>query len=292
VRLLHRGISVVVVCLVFRLLAVAPLPSFAGLPPEPHAPQATTVTLKAAGPSVSGCGSVRVEIWVNGVTDLNAADVHVQFDPALLQVVDADVDAPGVQIEPIYTFMYPGFIIKRIACNAADPNNPDCPVGGIVWYAANQVNPAPPASGSGALVAFTLVGAAEGVSPLDISYQKLSDPRGRVILSTGVGGSIGVTAPTPVHTSIAAVNATTARLSWLASPGAAGYRLYRAAMPYFSPTEPPYRATSALAYNDVGALGGVGVEYYYVVKAVCSSGFTSASSNRTGAFDFALVGGS
>ena len=286
-------IPMLAACLLFCLLVVTTLPAAAGPTVESDAEQATTaVTIKVASSSVSGCASVRVEIWVNDVNDLYAADVHVLFDPALLQVVDVDPGAPGVQIEPVYTFMNPGFVIKRVACNAADPSNPDCPVGGRVWYSATQLTPTPPATGTGPIAAFTLVGRGEGLSTLDISYQQLSSPVGQVIPATSLDGSIGITAPAPVDVSIAVFNASTARLSWPASPGVAGYRLYRASTPYFTPAEPPSQVTSALALNDVGALGGVGVEYYYVVKAACSSGFTSANSNRTGAFDFALVPGS
>ena len=285
-------IPMVAVCLIFCLLAATTRPALAGPAVEPDAELPTTVTLRAASPSVSGCASVRVEIWVNNVENLYAADVHVRFDPTLLQVVDADAGAPGVQIEPVYTFMNPGFVIKRVACNAADPSNPDCPIGGKVWYSAAQLNPTPPAIGSGAIAAFTLAGRAEGLSTLEITYQQLSSPFGQVIPATSIGSSIGITAPAPLYVSIAVFNAATARLSWLASPGAAAYRLYRDSRPYFTPAEPPYHVAPALAYNDVGALGGVGVEYYYVGKAACSSGFTSTNSNRTGAFDFALVPGS
>jgi len=292
VRFFHQVITLAVAGLLAGLLAQPPLDALAHEPVEADTSLAATVTLKAASPTVVGCAAVRVEIWVNDVANLYAADVHVLFDPALLQVVDADAAAPGTQIEPVYSFLNPGFIIKRVACNAADPGNPDCPVGGKVWYSATQLNPTLPANGSGPIAAFTLVGRAEGLSTLDISYQKLSSPTGQEVPASEVDSSIAVAPPAPPQVTITKVGSTTARLAWPAVLGTAEYRIYRASLPYFAPAEPPYHTTAALFYDDTGALGSDAVEYYYFVKAACSSGFTSPVSIHTGAFDFALVRGS
>ncbi len=62
--------------------------------------------------------------------------------------------------------------------------------------------------------------------------------------------------------------------------------------PYFTPAEPAFGFTSGLSYEDPNALGSTAAKYFYVVKSACSDGFTSAGSNRTGAWDFDLVRGS
>lgn len=291
-RSFHRVIAIAVIGLLVGLPALLPLTAAAHQPVEADTSLAATVTLSAASPTVAGCAALRVEIWVNDVANLYAADVHVLFDPALLQVVDADPAAPGTQIEPVYSFMNSGFIIKRVACNAADPGNPDCAVGGKVWYSATQLNPTPPANGSGPIAAFTLVGRAEGLSTLQISYQKLSSPTGQEVPASGIDSAINITAPSPVQVVITKLGTTTPRLTWTTAPGTAEYRIYRASLPYFTPADPPYRTTAALSYDDIGALGSDAVDYYYFVKAACSSGFTSLDSNHTGAIDFALVRGS
>ncbi|MGB9639596.1 MAG: hypothetical protein ACPL4H_01705, partial [Anaerolineales bacterium] len=50
-----------------------------------------------------------------------------------------------------------------------------------------------------------------------------------------------------------------------------------------------YQTLSGTQYNDTGVLGNPAINYYYVVKAVCLNGATSAASNRVGEFDYALV---
>ena len=125
---------------------------------------------------------------------------HLRFDPAVLQVVDAAPATPGVQIEPLGSFFSPGFVIKKKACNEAVAGDPDCPTAGLAWYAAAQLNPAPPVSGSGPLARIAFRAVKAGISPLIISYQKFSDISGAVIPSDGIGGSVIVTGAPPTVT--------------------------------------------------------------------------------------------
>lgn len=136
-----------------------------------------------------------VNLYVQDVADLYAADIHLLFDPTILQVEDARPEVPGVQIQPLAAFLSPDFIIKHKACNAPSVVDPDCPTGGFVWYAAAQLNPAPPVYGSGPVAAITFKAIRAGSSPLTISYQKLSSPKGVSIPVISQGGAVQAAEP-------------------------------------------------------------------------------------------------
>ena len=133
-----------------------------------------------------------VNMYLQDVVNLYAVDIHLGFDPSILEVQDANPSIPGVQIQPLDSLLVPGFVIKQKACNAPDPNDSDCKDGGLAWYAAAQLNPSPPATGSGPLAAITFKAVKAGVSPLAISYQQLSDSTGATIPSTHLDGTVDV----------------------------------------------------------------------------------------------------
>jgi hypothetical protein len=107
---------------------------------------------------------VSVEIYVEDVVDLYGADVRLSFDPAFVQVQDADPAAAGVQIEVLSDFLNPDFVVRKTADNIA----------GTIWYAATQVNPSPPVSGSGALARVTFLPQMAGDITVPVTYQKLA----------------------------------------------------------------------------------------------------------------------
>lgn len=140
--------------------------------------------------------TIAVEVWVEDVVNLYGVDIRLAFDPSLLQVVDAAPGIPGVQITPRSDILSPDFVIRREADNAA----------GTVWYAATQVNPTPPASGSGALFSFSFVTIAEGVTHVLVTNFQLADPNGMLIPAQASGAvyQIGeVLTPTPTAPSTA-----------------------------------------------------------------------------------------
>lgn len=107
--------------------------------------------------------NVTVDIYVENVTELYGADVRLGFDPTKIQVVDADSNATGVQIEPLDTFLSPDFVVRKVADNVA----------GTIWYAATQVNPSVEVTGSGPLARITLQPLVAGRFDLPITYQKI-----------------------------------------------------------------------------------------------------------------------
>ena len=217
---------------------------------------------------------------MNDVFELNAVDIKVAFDPAVLEVVDADPARPGIQVQD-GGFLSPDFVVSREADNVA----------GTLEYAVTQVSGSP-VSGSGVL--FTILFRAKSTAAdtaLTFTQTDLADPDGKLIWARVVQGSASTMAPAVPALGILKLNATDVRLSWSAAPGVLGYELRRKPAPYFVPAAPPYRATSALFYDDLGALGNVAENHYYVVESACAGGFTSLPSKRVGEFDFKLVPG-
>lgn len=108
-----------------------------------------------------------VQVWVDGVTDLAGAEVHLAYDPALVKVVDADPETEGIQIA------HGGFLpADFVAVNRAVPEE------GRIDYAAALMPPHEPARGSGPLVVITLEGVSPGETTLTIREVLLANPEG------------------------------------------------------------------------------------------------------------------
>ena len=139
---------------------------------------------------------IAVEVWVEDVINLYGVDIRLTFNPNLLQVQDAAPNLPGVQVQPRPDILSPDFVIRREADNEA----------GTVWYAATQVNPTPPANGSGALFSFSFQTIAEGLTEVTVTSYQLADPNGMGIPAQAIGAvyQIGdLVTPTPTETSTA-----------------------------------------------------------------------------------------
>jgi hypothetical protein len=240
----------------------------------------TTVSVEPATITIEGCETVEVEVWINDVDDLYGAEVKVSFDADMLEVVDSNEFAAGVQVANGGLLTEPVFA----AVNDADNTS------GEIHYAATQLNPTPPVSGSGAFVVIHFRAKQAGTSPLAITFVRLADRDAIEIPSSGsTGGSVTANAPAAPPLSIAMFNPSTARLSWIGGTGVDSVALYRDPAPYFTPSPPPYQSISlpTLNYDDVGALGDPGTNHYYVLSSVCATDFESPSSNRVGEFDYA-----
>lgn len=128
-----------------------------------------------------------VDIYVQDVIDLYGADVRLSFDPGVAQVVDTDPSLPGTQIQPLADFMSPDFVIKKEANNSA----------GTIWYAATQLNPSPPVSGSGPLARITFHANTAGSFVMPITSAQLSKAGGIPIPVTVQNCSVAFQSLTP-----------------------------------------------------------------------------------------------
>ncbi|MBN1937520.1 MAG: hypothetical protein JW934_22875 [Anaerolineae bacterium] len=131
-------------------------------------------------------------LHVDDVTNLYGYQANLQFDPALLQVVDADAVMPDVQVEVLNTFLQPDMLMTNVVNNAA----------GTIMCTVMQMAPTPSANGSGDLLAITFEGLAEGLSDISFVDLNLFDDLGAPIATTLVPAQIevGASMPTPTPT--------------------------------------------------------------------------------------------
>lgn len=154
--------------------------------------QGTTVAVSPAVAQVACGQTVTVDIQINSVTDLYGLDFKLSYDPAVVEVVDSNAAAPGVQIQ---SGPFPDVTEGR---GLIQVNNVDI-AGGVISYAASLINPTEPVDGSGVAAQVTFRGLAAGSSPLGFVSVLLSDRQARPITVTPVDGTVRVTCTgTPV----------------------------------------------------------------------------------------------
>ncbi len=132
--------------------------------------------------------TVSVTIYVQNVVDLYGLDVRLVFDPAYAQVIDSDPVAAGVQIQPLGGFLSPDFVVRRTADNAT----------GQVRYAATQISPSPPVSGSGAVARIDLRGIQPGATTVPITQVELARNDGTSIPATTQACTWNFSQPRPL----------------------------------------------------------------------------------------------
>jgi len=131
-----------------------------------------------------------VDLYIQNVTNLYGVQLRIDFDPTIVQAVDQDLIFPGVQILPLFGFLVPGFIVERDADNTL----------GIVEYSMTQLDPQPPANGSGGVARIVFTGVQDGLFTMewDDTYVLLSAPAGVPIPSTTQDCVVQVGTPTAV----------------------------------------------------------------------------------------------
>lgn len=204
----------------------------------------TRVRLDPLASEVQVGETINVDIVIEDVADLYGVDVRLSFDPALLEVQDADPATAGVQIQK-GTFPAPDFVVRNEADNGA----------GTVWYAASQQNPTAPISGSGIAASITFKGLTMGASSVAFTYQKIVKRDGERIPAGTQDGQIVVlagAAPTSTPTSRPKPTDTprptpTSRPPTAAPPTQAP----TAAPPVATPTPSPTLASTPTAVSEV-----------------------------------------
>jgi LysM repeat protein len=127
-----------------------------------------------------------VEVWADGVGGVNTLSVAVTFDPALVQIVDADPATEGTQAAP-------GDLMGEVLENRVEGDR-------LTYRAA--VQPGAAAKDTGILVSLTLQGVAPGTAVLEVSDVAAQDAAGNPltvdILSNGLV-TVGGAASQPVE---------------------------------------------------------------------------------------------
>jgi hypothetical protein len=107
---------------------------------------------------------------IEQVSELFGAEIHLTFDPEVLEVVDADNAKDGIQIEP-GTLPAPDFVVQNAADNQV----------GTVDYALTQLKPSEPRSGDGLLARVTFRGKRAASSQILLEQFVLADIEGTAI---------------------------------------------------------------------------------------------------------------
>jgi len=178
----NRTAAFLLVCV--ALLAALPLPLALA--------QAAAAQLTPAYQNIDVAQTATVTLHVEDVDNLYGYQVAIIFDPAILEVIDADASTPGVQVS-LGTFVQPDFVQQ---------NNADNSVGAIVCV-VSQMNPSPAVSGSGDLLSITFRGKATGTSDIHFTDLRLARINGTEIPTTRQDAQItvgGVPQPTPTAT--------------------------------------------------------------------------------------------
>jgi len=181
--ILGQRLGSVILRLMILLIAVALLGAIllVSLPASRGFTQSTVILIQPSSSDVDVEDTVTVDIRIEDVTDLYGVDVQLSFDPALLEVQDADPGTDDIQIQK-GTFPAPDFVVKNEADSSA----------GTIWYAVSQMSPTEPISGSGVAASITFKGLAGGTSSVAFTYQKIVEIDGEQIPATTQDGQITV----------------------------------------------------------------------------------------------------
>jgi LysM repeat protein len=141
----------------------------------------TAVGVDPAWQRIGPQGTTEVTIRIENATRLYGVEVHLTFDPNYLEIQDADLDKPGVQLQT-GSFPAPDFIVQNQADN----------VQGTVDYAVSQLAPREPVHGDGVLATITVKTKGEGTSRLAFTGAKLANPDGLQIQAETLDGEVVV----------------------------------------------------------------------------------------------------
>ncbi|UCG24036.1 MAG: hypothetical protein JSW55_18200 [Chloroflexota bacterium] len=139
---------------------------------------AGNLSFDPSNPSEFVGNSVLVDVRLDSISNVYGAELGISFDPALLQVEDADGGVAGVQITP-GACPAPNFVAQNEANNAA----------GTIGYAVTQLNPTPPCNG-GVVATIEFLCVAEGISPITFDSSLIADPDGLSIAHTVQNGTV------------------------------------------------------------------------------------------------------
>ena len=155
------------------------------LPVESTHAQSTLIHLSPVQAQVGEEQTTAVEVRVENVEALYGLDIRLSFDPSVVEVVDADPAAAGLQVRP-GGLLSLDFVLRNTADNEQ----------GTAWFALTQVNPSQEVSGSGIAFIVTFAGKSAGSStPLSITYAKIVERTGAEIPASTEDGTISVVAP-------------------------------------------------------------------------------------------------
>jgi hypothetical protein len=123
----------------------------------------------------------RIDIVIENVQALYGLEFQLAFDPDIIEVIDANPDEKGVQIQPAY-WLKGSFV----AVNQVDNGS------GRIDFAATLLRPALPVSGNLAMASISFVARNTGSSAISIQSAILSTRNADVIPYTKQAGKIDI----------------------------------------------------------------------------------------------------
>ena len=192
-----------------KIIAVLLMVALASALPAAQVAAATsTVRLTPASQAIGVGQSATVTLHAENVDSLYGYQVELSFDPAVLQVVDADPAKTGVQVS-LGTFLQPDFVQQNNANNTT----------GRINVVISQLAPTSPVTGSGDLLTITFQGKADGIATIAFADLKLAKSDGTEIATTTQTAQITVGTPTqPTATPTATQTATPTATSVTPTP--------------------------------------------------------------------------
>ena len=122
-----------------------------------------------------------VDLVVEKVSALYKAQLHIRFDPEVLEVIDADPAVEGIQVEP-GTLPAPDYIVQNRANNQI----------GTIDYALTQLPPRKPGEGDGVIARITFRAKKAALSQILLDQFLLADTEGSSIQAVPQHGQIRV----------------------------------------------------------------------------------------------------
>lgn len=149
--------------------------------PTPTASPTPQVALNPSGSSL-GLGDVaNVDVIVSNVANLYGVEFHVNYNPAIIEILDEDPVLPGVQIA-FGPFLAPDSVVQN-QVNA---------VAGQIHWVVSQSSPSPAQSGSGVVARFRARALAQGATALMLHTTNLNDVFAQSIAHGSMGGLVSV----------------------------------------------------------------------------------------------------
>jgi hypothetical protein len=169
----HLGLSAM-------FLIIMPFTMLTGFASYLAQPQ-TTLKIAPQALKVKVGEEATIDVALEKVSELYGAQLHIKFDPEVLEVVDADLDQEGVQVEP-GTLPIPDFVVQ----NVVDNQN------GTIDYALTQLPPSEPGEGDGVVARVTFRAKKAAVSQVQFDQFLLADTKGGSIEAVPQHGQIRV----------------------------------------------------------------------------------------------------
>lgn len=128
-----------------------------------------------------------VNVIVENAHDIYGIDLRAEFDPNVMEIADADSTKDGVQMRP-REFIKPDFLVRNVVDNEK----------GTLQYVVTEVNPTPPATGSGIVLTLLVRGKKQGKSsPFTINFVEVANGKGIKLPIEPQQGTVQVVPPKP-----------------------------------------------------------------------------------------------